>query len=79
MLRRISETSDRKVSYASRPVTGADAPEKKPAAADGAPLAKQDSTSTKDKESDPAAAAEINKDAADSLSTIQPPKKSATQ
>lgn len=84
-LRRISETQDRKVritsATSSRPVTGAGPSEKKPADANGAPIEKLDSTPAKDKESDPAATVEANKDANDSKDMEIPlqPKKSATQ
>jgi trehalose 6-phosphate synthase len=79
-LRRISETSDRKVQYVSRPVTGADASEKKAEPAPiGSPLANKESIPTKDTEADPTAVVKAKQDAADSLDTIQPPKKSATQ
>jgi trehalose 6-phosphate synthase len=81
-LRRISETSDRKVQYASTPANDADASEKKSGdAANGTPLKQEDSVSSKDKESDPAATVEASKESSESMEKDLPlqPKKSATQ
>jgi trehalose 6-phosphate synthase len=84
-LRRISEASDRKVritsAASSRPVTGAGPADKKPAdAAAGAPLGELDSTPAKDKETDPAAAAQADKEATEALERGLPlqPKHAAT-
>ncbi|KAH3920284.1 hypothetical protein HBH56_002380 [Parastagonospora nodorum] len=72
-LRRISATLDRKVQFASKPAS-----DTKPEDI-GAALPKQgESLTTKDKESDPAAAVEDNKESAAIELPIQP-KKSATQ
>jgi trehalose 6-phosphate synthase len=81
-LRRISEASDRKVQYGSRPVTGAGATEKKADdAANGAPLEKEDSVPAKEKESDPATAIDASEGSLNALEKDLPlqPKKSATQ
>jgi trehalose 6-phosphate synthase len=81
-LRRISESSDRKVQYGSRPVTGTGPIEKKPDdAANGTPLKQEDGIPSKDKESDPAAAVEADKEPSGSMDKDLPlqPKKSATQ
>jgi trehalose 6-phosphate synthase len=79
-LRRISETGDRKVQYGSRPVTGAGPTEKAPEdSANGAPVKQEEDTMpTKDKESDPVAAAEATSDPVEQDLPLQP-KKSATQ
>jgi len=72
-LRKVSTTLDRKVQFASRPASDTK-PEDICAA-----LPKQDeSLTTKDKESDPAAAVEDNKASA-AIDLPMQPKKSATQ
>jgi trehalose 6-phosphate synthase len=85
-LRRISATTARKVriisATGSRPATGAAVTDQKAGdAADGLPPKKEDSTPTKDKESDPAVTAAAHDKADDSLAKDLPlqPKKSATQ
>jgi trehalose 6-phosphate synthase len=80
-LRRISETGDRKVQYGSRPVTGAGPTDKATeGTANGTSIKQEeeDTRPTKDKESDPAAAAEATSDPVEQDLPLQP-KKSATQ
>ena len=72
-LRRISSTLDRKLQYASKPAL-----DTKPEDIGGALPKQEESLTTKDKESDPAAAVEDNKESA-AIELPMQPKKSATQ